>query len=90
MQERSDLSPIVNIMELAHEIIDTCPECTGRASEIIVWAEQIRERRPSREELAALIDVTCPGGSDRNTTCQPHRGPSCLRAVRRVTGTKDV
>ncbi len=61
MQERSDLSPIVNIMELAHEIIDTCPECTGRASEIIVWAEQIRERRPSREELAALIDVTCPG-----------------------------
>jgi transposase len=61
MQERSDRSPIVNIMELAHEIIDTCPECTGRASEIIVWAEQIRERRPSREELAALIDVTCPG-----------------------------
>ena len=61
MQERSELSPIVNIMELAHEIIDTCPECTGRASEIIVWAEQIRERRPSREELVALIDLTCPG-----------------------------
>jgi transposase len=61
MQEKADLSPIVNIMELAHEIIDTCPECTGRASEIIVWAEQIRERRPSREELVALTDVTCPG-----------------------------
>jgi transposase len=61
MQEKADLSPIVNIMALAHEIIDTCPECTGRASEIIVWAEQIRERRPSREELVALIDVTCPG-----------------------------
>jgi hypothetical protein len=61
MQERSDLSPIMNITALAHEIIDDCPECTGRASRIIVWAEQIRERRPSRDELAALIDVTCPG-----------------------------
>ena len=61
MQERADLSPIVNIVELAHEIIDACRECTGRASEIIVWAEQIRERRPSREELATLVDTTCPG-----------------------------
>jgi len=61
MQEKSDLSPVVNIMELAHEIIDECPDCTGKASEIIVWAEQIQERRPSREEIAALIDVTCPG-----------------------------
>ncbi len=61
MQEKSDLSPIMNIVELAHEIIDACPSCAGRASEIIVWAEQVRERRPSREELAALIDATCPG-----------------------------
>ncbi len=61
MQEKSDLSPIVNIVELAHEIIDECPSCAGRASEIIVWAEQVRERRPSREELATLIDTTCPG-----------------------------
>ena len=61
MQEKSDLSPIVNIVELAHEIIDECPSCAGRASEIIVWAEQVRERRPSREELAALIDATCQG-----------------------------
>ena len=41
MQEKSDLSPIVNIVELAHEIIDACPSCAGRAPEIIVWAEQI-------------------------------------------------
>jgi hypothetical protein len=61
MQEKSDLSPVINIVDLAHEIIEACPSCAGRASEIIVWAEQIRERRPSREELAALIDTTCPG-----------------------------
>ncbi len=57
MQEKSGLPPIVNIVELAHEIIDECPSCAGRASKIIVWAEQVRERRPSREELAALIDT---------------------------------
>ena len=60
MQEKSDLSPIENIVELAHEIIDECPSCAGRASEIIVWAKEVRERRPSSEELAALIDTTCP------------------------------
>jgi hypothetical protein len=61
MQKKSDLSPLDNIMELAHEIIEACPACTGKASEIIIWAEQIRERRPSREEFATLIDSTCPG-----------------------------
>jgi hypothetical protein len=61
MQEKSDLSPIENIMELARQIIDECPSCAGRASEIIVWAKEVRERRPSREELVALIDTTCPG-----------------------------
>ena len=61
MQADRDGSPTDNIMELAHEIIDECPSSAGRASEIIVWAEQVRERRPSREELAALIDATCPG-----------------------------
>ena len=61
MPERADLSPIDNIVELAHEIIDECPGCTARASEIIVWAKEVRERRPSREELAALIDATCQG-----------------------------
>ena len=26
-----------------------------------MWANEIRERRPSREELAALVDATCLG-----------------------------
>ncbi len=61
MQGKADVSPIETIMELAREVIDKCPSCAGRASEIIVWAEQVRERRPSREELAALVDATCEG-----------------------------
>ncbi len=61
MQGKPDISPIETIMEVAHEVIDECPSCTAKASEIIIWAEQIRERRPSREELAALIDSTCHG-----------------------------
>jgi hypothetical protein len=61
MQGKADVSPIRTIMGLAREVIDECPSCAGRASEIIVWAEQVRERRPSREELAALVDVTCQG-----------------------------
>ena len=59
--KNADHSPIDNIMELAHEIIDDCPSCSAKASEIILWAEQIQERRPSREELAALVDATCQG-----------------------------
>ncbi len=61
MQEKSDRSPIENIVDLAAEIITDCPACAGKAAEIRVWAGQIRERRPSRAELAALIDATCPG-----------------------------
>ena len=26
-----------------------------------MWAGKIRERRPSRDELAALVDATCQG-----------------------------
>ena len=26
-----------------------------------MWANEIRERRPGREELAALVDATCLG-----------------------------
>jgi hypothetical protein len=54
-----DTSPIESIVALAHEIIDVCPSCAAKASEIIVWASEIRERRPSREELAALVDTVC-------------------------------
>jgi hypothetical protein len=61
MQGDPEASLIDNIVELANQIIDECPSCAGRASEIAVWARQIRERRPSREELAALVDATCKG-----------------------------
>jgi hypothetical protein len=57
----SDAAPLDQIFELAHKIIDACPSCAGTASEIAMWANEIRERRPSREELAALVDATCPG-----------------------------
>jgi len=58
------VSPIDSIVELAHEIADECPACAGRASEIATWAGEVRERRPSREELTALVDLTCPGLPD--------------------------
>lgn len=57
----SDAAPLDQIIELASEIIDECPSCAGTASEIVMWANEIRERRPSREELTALIDAACPG-----------------------------
>jgi hypothetical protein len=61
MQGGRDASPIESIVALANEIIDECPSCASRASEIIVWAREIRERRPSGDELAALVDATCQG-----------------------------
>jgi len=53
------LSPIDNIVELARKIIDECPSCTSKASEIVMWAYQVRELRPSRDEIEALVDSTC-------------------------------
>jgi len=61
MQRNPGTSPIDNIVQLAHAIIEKCPTCAGKASEIMVWAGEIRERRPSREELTALVDATCEG-----------------------------
>lgn len=55
-----DTAPLDAIVKLAHEIVDECPSCAHQASEILLWAGQIRERRPSREELTALVDATCP------------------------------
>ena len=63
-----DAAPLDHIVELAHEIIDECPSCAGTASEIAMWANEIRERRPSREELAALVDATCPGLPEHQRT----------------------
>lgn len=56
-----DAAALDHIVELVHKIIDECPSCAGTASEIAMWVNEIRERRPSREELAALVDATCPG-----------------------------
>ena len=61
MQTNPDASPIDQIMNLAREIIDECPSCAGKASQIAVWASKIRERHPSRQELEALVDATCKG-----------------------------
>ena len=61
MAESSEASPLDSIVRLAREIADECPSCASRAAEISVWASEIRERRPSREELAALVDATCKG-----------------------------
>jgi hypothetical protein len=61
MQGDPEASPVDSIIELAHAIIDDCPTCAGKASEIIVWASEIRERRPGREELTALVDAICQG-----------------------------
>jgi hypothetical protein len=54
-----DTGPIEHIIELARGIIDECPSCAGKASKIVMWAGEIRERRPSRAELEALVDATC-------------------------------
>lgn len=56
-----EASPLDSIVALARQVADECPSCASRASEIIIWASEIRERRPSREELTALVDATCKG-----------------------------
>jgi len=59
MQTDPEAAPVDSIVDLARTIIDECPSCASEASKIIMWAGEIRERRPSREELAALVDATC-------------------------------
>jgi hypothetical protein len=61
MSELTDLGPVDRIVELAHEIMDQCLSCAAQASEITTWATEIRERRPSRTEIDALVDATCGG-----------------------------
>ena len=56
-----DASPLEQILTLSREIVDDCPSCAGKASQIAMWAHEIRERRPSRQELEALVDATCRG-----------------------------
>jgi hypothetical protein len=59
MPDDPEASPLDSIIALARQITDDCPSCASRAAEIIMWASEIRERRPSREELAALVDTVC-------------------------------
>ena len=59
MEGGSEASPIDRIVALSNDIIETCPSCAGKAAEIAVWAREIRERRPSREELTVLVDAIC-------------------------------
>ena len=54
-------APIDSIIDLASQIIDECPSRANHASEIFMWVGEIRERYPSREELAALVDPACEG-----------------------------
>jgi hypothetical protein len=54
-------SPLDQILTLSQEIVDECPSCAGKAAQIAMWAREIRERRPSRLELEALVDATCKG-----------------------------
>lgn len=63
-----DAAPLDQIGELANEIINECPSCAGTASKIVMWANEIRERRPGGEELTALVDATCPGLPDDQRT----------------------
>ncbi|EIM30156.1 hypothetical protein [Microvirga lotononidis] len=56
-----DAAPLDHISELANGIIDACPSCASTAPEIVMWVNEIRERRPGREELTALVDTTYPG-----------------------------
>jgi hypothetical protein len=76
-------SPIDRIVHLARQIIDECPSGAGCATEIIMWTGEIRAQRPSREELAALIDVFC-----KDSIPDDHRDAlvSCLRAVVLLVG----
>jgi hypothetical protein len=58
MTANPDNGPIDHIVALAHEIIEECSSCTRKAAQIAIWAGEIRERRPGREELEALVDGT--------------------------------
>ena len=61
MSDLTDRGPVDHIVELAHEIMEQCPACAAQASEITTWATEIRERRPSRTEIDALVDATYGG-----------------------------
>jgi hypothetical protein len=61
MAEDAEPGPIDQILSLAHEIIEECPSCARKATRIVMWANQIRERRPDRAELATIVGVQSAG-----------------------------
>jgi len=78
MNHDSDASPVDCIVHLARQIIYECPSGASRAAEIIMWTGEIRTRRPSRDELAAHVDLFCKG-----LMPDDHRDAliACLRAL---------
>jgi hypothetical protein len=55
------ISAVDHIVELAQEIAEECPHCAASASEIIMWADEIRERWPSCDDLRAIVETMCGG-----------------------------
>ncbi|WP_246777096.1 hypothetical protein [Microvirga sp. VF16] len=77
-----DAAPLDHIIELANGVIDACPSCAGTASEIVMWASEIRERRPGREQLAALVDachLSRPAGRSEDAADRRFAGLCSLR-----------
>ena len=50
-----EVGPLDHILALAHEIIEECPNCAGKATKIAMWATEIRERRPGRPEVGRIV-----------------------------------
>jgi hypothetical protein len=92
MQGGPEASPIESIVTLANAIIDEYPSCASRASEIIVWAREIGERRSSQEEPAALVEATGQGScrmlGGRFSPGLKSPCPLCGLSTREVTSAK--
>jgi hypothetical protein len=61
MPTEIEAGPLDQILSLAHEIIDECPSCARKARRIAMWATEIRERRPDRAQVAALVGAGTAG-----------------------------
>jgi hypothetical protein len=55
MPDDPEASPLGSIVALARQIADECPSCASRSSEIIIWASEIREWRPSRAAVRRVL-----------------------------------
>ena len=61
MRLASGAALLDHIIERAHEIIDECPSCAGTASEIAMWVNEIRKRRPHphQQSSGGLMAENC-------------------------------